>query len=222
MKKIIVTISLLITFALVFSACDDTRKDGAKDTTSTTNSTPANKDEVASAKKGETTCGEKYLDSSKNWTVTFTTNQGDFTVTLDPKNSPIGSAHLAALVNDGFYDNLTFHRVIKGFVIQGGDPNGDGSGSSDCSVISEAPTAQYVKGDFAWAKTGDAPNGSAGSQFFIVTDDSAANALTNQYGTAGKVTDGISVVEKIENSATNPSDAPVSKVTISKATLNES
>ncbi|MBP9115453.1 MAG: peptidylprolyl isomerase [Acidimicrobiia bacterium] len=227
MIKKILSLLIITSFIFTFSACDSTNTSSAvKPTTTlkttTTKGQTTNNTKTQQAIDGKTSCGEDYLDINKNWKVTFSTNLGDFVVTLDPKNSPIGSAHLASLVNSGFYNNLTFHRIVKGFVIQGGDPQGNGSGSSDCSVISEAPTKAYVKGDFAWAKTGDAPNGSAGSQFFIVTDDSAAQSLTNQYGTAGSVTSGMDIVTKIENVKLGQAETPAEKVTITKATLSES
>lgn len=220
MKKIIAISSiLLILFSL--SACDDTSQTKTtKSSDSTTTTKQGQTTEPAGTDK--TSCGESYLDTSKTYTVTFSTNKGDFVVTLDPTNSPIGSAHLASLVSSGFYDNLTFHRIVPGFVIQGGDPEGNGSGSSDCSVVSEKLTREYKTGDFAWAKTSTAANGSAGSQFFIVTDDSASGALTDQYGSAGTVTSGMEVVDAIESVATGSDDSPLEKVIINKATLNES
>lgn len=221
-KLLIITIIALSIFAL--SACDDTKKSEAESTITTAKDTNTSSSTSSKpAKEGETTCGEKYLDVNKNYTVTFATSKGDFTVTLDPKQAPIGSAHLASLVKDKFYDGLTFHRVVKGFVIQGGDPNGDGSGGPDCSVVTEKPGRDYKPGDFAWAKTQTAPNGSAGSQFFIVTGADAAQSLTDQYGFAGTVTSGLDVVTSIENVATSEDgQTPASKVTITKATLTES
>jgi peptidyl-prolyl cis-trans isomerase B (cyclophilin B) len=226
MTKKLIAISTIFIILFSLSACDDTSttkdtKSSDKSSTSTTNGAAASNTSAPSSDQ-KTKCGENYLDTSKTYTVTFSTNKGDFVVTLDPKNSPIGSAHLASLVSSGFYDNLTFHRIVKGFVIQGGDPQGNGSGSSDCSVVSEKLTRDYKTGDFAWAKTATAPNGSAGSQFFIVTADSAASALTDQYGSAGTVTSGMDVVMAIEEVETGPGDAPLENVVITKATLSES
>lgn len=218
MKKKILILALIALTVLALSACDDTKKnDGASSNTTTASTTTS-----AKSKKGETSCGEKYLDTNKTYSVVFSTSKGDYTVTLDPKQAPIGSAHLAALVKAKFYDGLTYHRIIKGFVIQGGDPKGDGSGGPDCSVVTEAPGRAYKPGDFAWAKTSNAPNGSAGSQFFIVTGPDAASALTDQYGYAGLVTSGMDVVTAIENSPTGPGDAPLETVKINSATLTES
>lgn len=166
------------------------------------------------------------LDASKNYRVEFETTMGPFTVELDVENAPVSTAHLAALVKSGFYGGLTFHRVVRDFVIQGGDPNGDGSGSSDCSVISEEPPRDYQQGDFAWAKGGNDPAGTAGSQFFIITgsDNSQSVAFLNQksqgadddfpkiqYGYAGKVVEGLDTALAIEGLA-EVSDGPPSEI----------
>ena len=220
MKKKLLIIAMICLSIFALSACDDTKKkdESSSDTTETT----TEKSTTTEASGDKTTCGEPLLDATKTYTVVFSTSKGDYTVTLDPKQAPIGSAHLAALVKDKFYDGLTYHRIIKGFVIQGGDPKGDGTGGPDCSVVTEAPGRDYKPGDFAWAKTSNAPNGSAGSQFFIVTGANAAASLTDQYGYAGTVTSGMDVVTAIEESTTGPGDAPLETVKINSATLTES
>src|SRR5262249_19162063 len=110
------------------------------------------------------------LDPSRTYTVTVVTNCGTFAFDLDVKHSPKTSASIDYLVGRGFYNGLTFHRVAAGFVIQGGDPLGNGGGGPGYTVV-EAPPAdtQYVRGVVAMAKTETDPSGASGSQFFVVT-----------------------------------------------------
>jgi cyclophilin family peptidyl-prolyl cis-trans isomerase/predicted small lipoprotein YifL len=136
------------------------------------------------------------LDPAKTWTATVATNCGSFTIKLDVAHAPKTSASFAFLAKKHFYDKLTFHRIAPGFVIQGGDPLGNGTGGPGYSVV-EAPkgTAQYTHGIVAMAKTGTEPNGASGSQFFVVTAPDAQ--LPPQYAILGKVTQGLDVVDRI-------------------------
>jgi cyclophilin family peptidyl-prolyl cis-trans isomerase len=155
--------------------------------------------------------------------VTVVTNCGTFAFTLDVKHSPKTSASIYYLVKRGFFDGLTFHRVAAGFVIQGGDPLGNGSGGPGYTVVEAPPSdTQYVRGVVAMAKTQTDPSGASGSQFFVV---SGANAgLPAQYAVAGKVVSGIGVVEKIGSLPTNPpgDGAPTPPVVMSKVTVSTS
>lgn len=167
------------------------------------------------------------LDPSKTYTVTMATNCGTIAFTLDVKRAPKTSASIYYLVKQGFFNGLTFHRVVPGFVIQGGDPTGTGGGGPGYTVV-EPPAAntQYVLGDVAMAKTQTEAPGTSGSQFFIVT---AANAtqqagLTPDYAIVGKVVSGLDVVLAIGRVVTNPAGdgAPVRPVVISRATVSAS
>ena len=167
------------------------------------------------------------LDPSRTYTVTVATNCGKFAFTLDVKQSPKTSASVYYLVKRGFYDGLTFHRVAAGFVIQGGDPAGNGSGGPGYTVV-EAPPAntQYVLGDVAMAKTQTQPSGASGSQFFIVTGQNVTQSagLTPDYALAGKVVSGINVVKAIGSLPTNPPQdgAPTTPVVMSSVTVSTS
>ena len=143
------------------------------------------------------------LDPSRTYTVTVSTNCGQFAFKLDVKDSPKTSASIYYLVKRGFFDGLTFQRVAAGFVIQGGDPLGNGSGGPGYSIV-EAPPAstQYVAGTVAMAKTQTDPPGASGSQFFVVTGANAG--LPPQYAVLGKVVSGMSVVQAIGALPTNP------------------
>ena len=164
------------------------------------------------------------LDPRRTYTVTVVTNCGTFAFNLDVKQSPRTSASMYHLVKRGFFNGLTFHRVAAGFVIQGGDPLGNGAGGPGYSVV-EPPAAntQYVRGDVAMAKTQTDPRGASGSQFFVVTgaNISQSAGLTPDYALAGKVVSGIAVVEKIGSLPTNPTGdgAPTPSVVMSSVTV---
>jgi cyclophilin family peptidyl-prolyl cis-trans isomerase len=171
----------------------------------------------------EGSAGERPpLDPNKTYTVTMDTSEGTFSFALDVKTSPNTTASFASLVKKGFFDGLTFHRIVPDFVIQGGDPNGDGSGGPGYTVVDVPPKdAKYTKGVVAMAKTQTEPPGTSGSQFFVVTADDAG--LPPDYAILGKVTDGLDVVEKIGAIPADPSTGVPSKtVTIRKATIAES
>lgn len=163
------------------------------------------------------------LDSSKRYIVQMSTNCGAIDILLSVHSAPRTTASFAYLVTRGFYNGLTFHRVAAGFVIQGGDPNGDGTGGPGYSVIEPPPSdTRYMRGTVAMAKTSADPAGSSGSQFFIVT---AAHApLPPDYALVGQVVDGMAGVNAIAKLPTNPPQdgAPTRPVVISSASLRSS
>ena len=163
---------------------------------------------------------KRSLDPSRTYTVTVVTNCGTFAFDLDVKHSPKTSASIDYLVGRGFYNGLTFHRVAAGFVIQGGDPLGNGSGGPGYTVVEAPPPGtQYVRGVVAMAKTQTDPSGASGSQFFVVTG--ANVGLPPQYAVAGHVVSGIGVVERIGALPTNPpgDGGPTTNVVMSKVTV---
>ena len=125
---------------------------------------------------------------------------GKITVALDRENAPLTVENFLSLVNSSFYDGLTFHRIVPGFVIQGGDPNGDGTGGSDKQIKGEFRengvnnNISHVRGVISMARSLD--NNSASSQFFITLSDDAV-FLDGKYAAFGKVTSGMDVVDKI-------------------------
>ena len=163
------------------------------------------------------------LDSSKTYTVKLETNCGDFAIGLDQKASPQAAASFVSLSRSGFFDKTVFHRIVPGFVIQGGDPTASGTGGPGYSTRDDPPPdAQYTRGVVAMAKTADEPAGTAGSQFYVVTGADAG--LPPEYAVVGKVTEGIDTVEKIgklgdpnSGEAGTPSEPAV----IEKATVTE-
>jgi peptidyl-prolyl cis-trans isomerase B (cyclophilin B) len=148
--------------------------------------------------------------------ATFNTSCGSFTIEFDP-NSPKTAASMEYLVDKGFYDGLAFHRVVPGFVVQGGDPAGDGSGGPGYSVTEAPPKdTKYTKGVVAMAKTGTEAPGTSGSQFFVVSGADAG--LPPDYAVAGKVTEGMDTIDRID--ALGQGDGPPSMpVVIDSATL---
>ena len=155
------------------------------------------------------------LDRSKTYVATVSTNCGDFEITLDAKQAPRTGGSFKELADKGFYDGTMFHRIVAGFVIQGGDPKGDGTGGPGYSVVEPPPGGlSYTKGVVAMAKTDTEPEGTSGSQFFVVTAEDAQ--LPPQYALLGEVTGGQEVVDKIAVVETDPAtDAPLEPVVIS-------
>jgi cyclophilin family peptidyl-prolyl cis-trans isomerase len=151
---------------------------------------------------------EMTIDPTRSYTATITTSCGDIVVELDAANAPVATNNFVFLAREGFYDGLTFHRVVPDFVVQGGDPAGDGSGGPGYTVEGEPPTDGYEYGSIAAAKGGADPAGTMGSQFFIVTGPNGT-ALPNDYARFGIVTDGFDVARTLESFATG--DAPPSR-----------
>lgn len=144
------------------------------------------------------------------------TSCGSFTIALDVKEAPTTSSSFAFLAREGVYDNTLIHRIEPGFVIQGGDPNGDGSGGPGYSVEEPPPAdIEYRSGVAAMAKTGAEPAGTSGSQFFIVTADSQ---LPPDYALLGQVVSGMDVVMRIEELGA-PGGQPLAPVVIEKVTI---
>ena len=160
------------------------------------------------------------LDSTKTYVVTIETNCGTFSFRLDPKQSPHATAAFVELVKRGYFDHTTFHRIVPGFVIQGGDPTGSGNGGPGFTTVDKPPAgAQYTHGVVAMAKTAVQPAGAAGSQFFVVTGDNIG--LQPDYAIIGKVVTGIDVVDRIGKlgDPNDQSGTPTEVVEIQKATL---
>jgi peptidyl-prolyl cis-trans isomerase B (cyclophilin B) len=136
------------------------------------------------------------LNAAHTYTVRLTTNCGPILIRLAVKEAPKTTASFAHLVGLGYYNDLTFHRVVRGFVIQGGDPNGDGTGGPSWQVVEPPPAnTRYTKGVVAMAKGGSAPSGTSSSQFFIVTGADAG--LPPEYALVGHVVGSEKAVEAI-------------------------
>jgi peptidyl-prolyl cis-trans isomerase B (cyclophilin B) len=162
------------------------------------------------------------LDSSKTYKLVFDTSCGPFTVTLDLDLAPTTTASLVALAYDGYFDDTIFHRVVQGFVIQGGDPTQSGRGDPGYTTVDAPPSdAKYTKGTVAMAKSPDEAPGTSGSQFFVVTGDNVG--LPPDYAIVGNVTDGMDTVERIDALGTPGGDgAPTKPVVVNSVTVEES
>jgi peptidyl-prolyl cis-trans isomerase B (cyclophilin B) len=155
------------------------------------------------------------------------TSCGSFTITLDVRRSPRTAASFVYLASHGFYDGLTFHRVVRGFVIQGGDPLGTGSGGPGYHVVEPPPRGtRYTRGVVAMAKTEAERPGTSGSQFYVVTGEDAQ--LPADYALVGRVTTGQQVADAIELVPTyqgaDPTrqDRPLTPVVIQRITIQAS
>lgn len=161
------------------------------------------------------------LDPSKSYDVEIDTNCGSFTIHLAVKTSPETTASFVSLVRKGFYDATIFHRIVPGFVIQGGDPTATGTGGPGYSTVDRPPSStQYTLGLVAMAKTQTEPPGTSGSQFFVVT---AKNAnLPPDYAVLGTVTKGLRIVERIGKLGDPSTQQPTEIVEIERATVHVS
>jgi peptidyl-prolyl cis-trans isomerase B (cyclophilin B) len=135
----------------------------------------------------------KYKENAANSQVRIATDKGDIVVRLFPDDAPMHAAAFLKLVENGFYDGLAFHRVEPGFVIQGGDPDGDGTGGPGYRLKAEFNPRPHMRGTLAMARSSN-PD-SAGSQFYICLAD--ARFLDGQYTVFGEMTDGFETLDAI-------------------------
>jgi cyclophilin family peptidyl-prolyl cis-trans isomerase len=149
--------------------------------------------------------------------ATLHTNAGRITVELFDEDAPKTVANFRKLSDDGFYDGLSFHRVIKDFMIQGGCPEGTGTGGPGYQFEDEFNDNKIVRGALAMANAGPDTNG---SQFFIVTTD-AAPWLDGKHTVFGRVTEGMDAVDSIEGTETGAQDRPVQDVVIERVEVSE-
>jgi peptidyl-prolyl cis-trans isomerase B (cyclophilin B) len=167
------------------------------------------------------------LDKSQTYEAVMETNCGTFVIALDVKRAPKTSASFVYMARKGLYDNTIFHRIVPGFVIQGGDPQGTGQGGPGYSVVEPPPgDIKYTKGVVAMAKTQIDDPGTSGSQFYVVIGPDAQ--LPPEYALLGKVTSGQNVVDQIgvqPTDQTNPDPArqerPIDPVVLKRVTITE-
>ena len=155
---------------------------------------------------------------SQETTARITTTEGDMTIAFLADKAPKHVENFLTLAEKGFYDGTVFHRTIPGFMIQGGCPNGTGTGGPGYTIDAEFNDTPHVRGVVSMARAQD-PN-SAGSQFFICHGD--ANFLDNQYTAFGRLIEGEDVLDKIANAPTKPGgegSSPVAPVKIEKVTV---
>jgi cyclophilin family peptidyl-prolyl cis-trans isomerase len=149
--------------------------------------------------------------------ATMQTTDGPIVFELFDEDAPKTVANFRKLASDGFYDDLTFHRVIKDFMIQGGCPQGTGTGGPGYTFEDEINPHKVVRGALAMANAGPNTNG---SQFFIVTAD-ACTWLDGKHTVFGQVREGMDVVDKLESVGTDERDQPLEKIGISSISLSD-
>lgn len=209
MKRLISIILMAALLSLCLTGCGDTRENADKSTAKTT------KKESFAEKKDADTSNSQYL-TGKHHAEIVIAEYGKLELELDADIAPITVTNFVNLVKKGFYNGLTFHRVMSGFMIQGGAPNGDGTGGSEETIKGEFKsngvenTMSHKRGVISMARTQNDPD-SASSQFFIVQADS--DFLDGDYAAFGKVTAGMDIVDKIcqsvqpiDNNGTVPAD----------------
>ena len=209
MKLLISIILMAALLSLCLTGCGDTRENADKSTAKTT------KKESFAEKKDADTSNSQYL-TGKHHAEIVIAEYGKLELELDADVAPITVTNFVNLVKKGFYNGLTFHRIMSGFMIQGGDPNGDGTGGSEETIKGEFKsngvenTMSHKRGVISMARTQNDPD-SASSQFFIVQADS--DFLDGDYAAFGKVTSGMDIVDKIcqsvqpiDNNGTVPAD----------------
>ncbi|HEY3251345.1 MAG TPA: peptidylprolyl isomerase [Ignavibacteria bacterium] len=230
MKIHIVKLTSVLLFAMsfIFYSCGGKKTDTTdvqkKDTTKQTQ-TQTQQDQTIKKDTMKVKDTTKTTDTDKEPNVVvLKTSMGEIEIELYPKDAPQHVANFKKLVKEKFYDGTTFHRVIPGFMIQGGDPNSkdndksnDGVGGPGYTIPAEIKL-KHEKGSVAAARLGDQVNPkkeSSGSQFYIVTGE--ASHLDGQYTVFGKVTKGMDIALKIEKADRDERDNPKTKVAIEKA-----
>ncbi len=166
---------------------------------------------------------ENRLSDDKTYTADIETSHGTVTVELYPEDAPKTVNNFVSLAQEGFYDDTVFHRIVKGFVVQGGDPTGTGSGGPGYKFEDERIVKDYAKGTLAMANAGPNTNG---SQFFICLQD-LSGSLPKNYTIFGKVTSGLENVDamasvQVKRGSSGEPSSPVEPVTLDRVTISES
>jgi peptidyl-prolyl cis-trans isomerase B (cyclophilin B) len=175
--------------------------------------------EAPPAKQVSFKAPKQVLKKGEKATAVVATSCGRFEIALDTQRAPKTANSFAFLADEGFYDDLTFHRIVPEFVIQGGDPEGTGTGGPGYTVVEKPPAnLAYTKGTVAMAKSSAEPPGSSGSQFYVVTGADAG--LPPEYAVIGTVSEGLDVVERIGKLGT-PAEKPKQTVLIESITIEE-
>lgn len=212
MKLKLLPLILVIILSMMFSACS---KDGADTSSDKPNSSGSEQSSDGGAPSNTGTVKAEITMESG----------GVIELELDRSAAPITVENFVKLANDGFYDGLTFHRIIPGFMIQGGDPEGNGTGGSKNKIFGEFQTnghdnpISHVRGVISMARKGN-DNDSATSQFFITNAD-AMGSLDGNYAAFGHVISGMEVVDEISAVTTDGNDKPLKDVVIKSIKITE-
>jgi len=159
---------------------------------------------------------ELGIDPAKRYTATMSTSMGDMVIALDPVKAPKTVNNFVFLALHHYFDGIVFHRIINGFVCQGGDPTGTGRGGPGYRFEDELPkSGQYEIGSVAMANAGPDTNG---SQFFLISGPSGAQ-LPPQYSLFGKIVKGLDVLDAMQRVSTDRNDRPHDDVVINSVTI---
>jgi cyclophilin family peptidyl-prolyl cis-trans isomerase len=195
------------------------RSGGDDDSTTTASAAGCEQVEAPKPKQVSLRAPKQTLKKGEKVTAVVDTSCGTFEIALDTTRAPKTANSFAYLSEQGFYDGLAFHRIVPGFVIQGGDPLGNGTGGPGYSVDEKPPAnLAYTKGIVAMAKSSAEPPGRSGSQFYVVTGADAG--LPPDYALVGKVSAGMDVVDRIGRLGT-PTERPRQTVVIDKITIEK-
>jgi peptidyl-prolyl cis-trans isomerase B (cyclophilin B) len=195
------------------------RGGGGSDSTKTASAGGCKKVPAPKPKHVSYKAPKQTVKPGEKLTAVVTTSCGAFDIALDTKRAPKTVNSFVFLTTNGFYDGLDFHRVVPGFVIQGGDPLGTGAGGPGYSVDEKPPAnLSYTKGTVAMAKSSAEPPGRSGSQFFVVLAPDAG--LPPEYALLGKVDKGLDVVERIGKLGT-PAETPKQTVLIETLSIEK-
>jgi peptidyl-prolyl cis-trans isomerase B (cyclophilin B) len=208
---------------LVLAACGGSAKHAATTSTqaqaTTTGASGCTSVTPPAGKKRSEPKPTKRLDASKTYDVKIQTNCGSFTIRLAVKTSPATTASFVSLVQKHYFDGTVFHRIVPGFVIQGGDPTGTGAGGPGYKTVDPPPAStRYTLGIVAMAKTASEAAGTSGSQFFVVTAQDAQ--LPPDYAVLGKVSAGSDVVSRLGQLGDPSTEQPTETVEIEHATVD--
>jgi peptidyl-prolyl cis-trans isomerase B (cyclophilin B) len=205
--------------ALALGACGDDEDTATAPTTTVAAGGECAEVEAPPGKNDKFRKPERVLERGQQASATVETSCGAFTITLDTEGAPKTANSFAFLAEQGFYDGTIFHRIAPGFVIQGGDPEGTGSGGPGYTVVEPPPEdTVYARGLVAMAKTAVEPPGASGSQFFVVTAPADAG-LPPDYAVLGEVTGGMDVVAAIGKLG-DATEQPTQVVTIDEVTID--
>lgn len=216
LKDFLIYIGLIIaiTVGLIFFFSQNNASQSTTNTAGVTPSSTVNYKQYSEPPKME-------IDTKKSYTATLATNKGSITIELTASETPVTVNNFVFLAKQGFYDGTTFHRVVKGFMIQGGDPRGDGTGGPGYKFPDEKVVGDYKRGTVAMANSGPNTNG---SQFFIMQEDNLN--LPKNYVIFGHVIAGMDTVDKIADTPVvdngqGEQSKPTEKIVIEKISVSE-
>ncbi len=226
MRRLVVL--LLLPVAIAAAGCGGAEDEDAADTASATLATqPATTASCRDVEEPEPKpaatleAPTSILSTTTRFDAHVETSCGEFTIRLDPQAAPRAAASFVALARAGFYDGTVFHRIVPGFVIQGGDPTATGAGGPGYTTVDRpAKTTTYTEGVVAMAKGSTEAAGTAGSQFFVVTASDAG--LPPDYAVIGKVTRGLDVVQQIGVLGDPNTELPTQPVVVERVRIETS